>query len=259
MTRQQVTHPNVLQIFDPNVVTTRQLSLDPMCCSKFCDNPSSCSGSNLCPEICYDDLCDRPSAQFCDRSLNSTFHPNCSNCRTNCCPLCLVRFAVSRHQLTTHTSSAYPALEHCLRALDWTVLEQVASVAPVVPLVPMQGQSTNPCSSRSTTSLRQSSCQCDPNMYPSILRHRNQFVRLACRRAPPFRDIRSSLSCRGVYPFLCSCSCLCPCQTLALSCLPLPLPVLGLPLPLSSVPDHPLVCLFCKYSVLFRQSLAICS
>ena len=47
---------------------------------------------------------------------------------------------------------------------------------------------------------------------------------LVCRRAPPFRNIHSFLSCRVVCPFLYSCSCLCPCQTclcpgLCLACL----------------------------------------
>ena len=59
-------------------------------------------------------------------------------------------------------SSAHLTLKCCLRALDWTVLEQVASVATVVPRVPMQGRSTNLCSSRSNTGLHQSSCQRDP-------------------------------------------------------------------------------------------------
>ena len=42
---------------------------------------------------------------------------------------------------------------------------------------------------------------------------------------------------------------------LPLSFLPLSLP--GLLLPLSSGPDHPLIWLFCKYSVFFQQSLAM--
>ena len=80
-------------------------------------------------------------------------------------------------------------------------------------------------------------------------------VCLAFRRALHF--MRSFLPCLAVTftPSLCSCSCLCPC--LCLACL-LSLPVLGLPSSLPSVLDHPLVWLFCKYSVFFRQSFAMC-
>ena len=41
-------------------------------------------------------------------------------------------------------------------------------MANVVPIAPVQGQPTNLRSSRSSTSLRQSSCQRDPNSCPSI-------------------------------------------------------------------------------------------
>ena len=61
---------------------------------------------------------------------------------------------------------------------------------------------------------------------------------LGCRDAPPFREILSSLSCRGVHlPFPLLWFLPLP---LPLSCLPLPLPVPGLLLFLSSVPDYPL-------------------
>ena len=80
-------------------------------------------------------------------------------------------------------------------------------MATVLPLAPMQDQSTNLCSSHSTTSLRQSSCQRDPNACPSTLCIVDRFVFLVCLRAPPFREILSSISCRVVCPFLCSCSC----------------------------------------------------
>ena len=81
-------------------------------------------------------------------------------------------------------------------------------MATVVPLVPMQGPSTN---------LR-SICQRDPNSHPSNLCNLDWNCVSWCRRAPPCRDIISSLSCRVVYPFLC-CSCLCPCLCLPCLCL----------------------------------------
>ena len=52
-------------------------------------------------------------------------------------------FHFSRHKLTTRTSTAHQALKCCLRALDWTVLEPVAAVPTVVPLVLMLGEPTN--------------------------------------------------------------------------------------------------------------------
>ena len=92
-------------------------------------------------------------------------------------------------------------------------------MAIVLPLVPMQDQSTNLCSSHSTISLRQSSCQSDPNSCPSTLCLIDWFVFLVCLRAPSFREILSSLSCRVVCPFLCSCSCFCPYQACLCPCL----------------------------------------
>ena len=41
-------------------------------------------------------------------------------------------------------------------------------MSTVLPVAPMQDQSTNLCSSNSTASLRQSSCQRDPNSCPSL-------------------------------------------------------------------------------------------
>ena len=123
--------------------------------------------------------------------------------------------------------------------LNWTVLEPAASMATVVPLVPMQDHSANMCFSHSTTSLRQSSCQDDPDSYPYTLRNIDQFEFLVCLRAPcnfakSFLPFSFPLFLLLHLPFLGL-----P-LSLPLSCLPLPLPVPGLPLVLSSVPDHPL-------------------
>ena len=92
--------------------------------------------------------------------------------------------------------------------------EPAASMATVLPPAPMQDQSTNLCSSRSTTSLRQSSCQRDPNSCPTTLCILDRFVFPVCLRAPPFREI----------PFFpCSCSCCLPFARIALLLLLLPL------------------------------------
>ena len=81
----------------------------------------------------------------------------------------------------------------------------------------VQGQPTNLFSTRLTTSLRRSSCQRYPKLCSSCVILTSLF--LACRRARPVREIRSSISCRGVcqfpwlflpLPFLCL-ACLCPC------------------------------------------------
>ena len=120
-------------------MTTRKLVLNPIFVpvrvptfvTQFCDNPSSLSGSIFIQKFCCSNFCDHPSAQVCD------------HCRTNFCRLHLVHFAVSRHQLTTRISSVHLTLNNLLRALDCTVLEQVAAVPTVVPLVPMLGQATN--------------------------------------------------------------------------------------------------------------------
>ena len=167
-------------------VTTRQLVLHPIfvpkCSTFFC---TTC--------------CDQPST--CSRSI---------------LPLPHVCLAVSPHQLTTRTSTC------CTPALFQIVLEPTAATPPVVPLVPMSGQPTYLCSNRLSTNLRRPSYQCDPNSCPSILCDLHWFVCFALRRAPPFREILSSLSCRGVCRFLCFgsslcpsnahlCPCLCPC------------------------------------------------
>ena len=102
-------------------------------------------------------------------------------------------------------------------------------MATVVLLVPMQDHSTNLCSSRSTTSLRQSRFQRGPNSCPSTLCVFDRFVCLVCLRAPPFREI--------LLPFLA--------VLFALSVVLAPLLGLLLSLPLSCMhvplPDLPLV------------------
>ena len=65
------------------------------------------------------------------------------------------------------------------------------SMATVLPLAPMQVQTTNLYSSRPTTGLRQSSFLRDPNSCPSTLCVIDRFVFLVCLRAPPFREILS--------------------------------------------------------------------
>ena len=100
-----------------------------------------------------------------------------------------------------------------------------------VPLVPMQSQPKNLCSTRLSTSLRPSCCQRDPNSCPSFLCDLYWFV---LRVVVLLHFVRSSL------PFLAVVFTLSFVFVLALS-----------------VPFVLLALAFAKYSVLFQQSLAM--
>ena len=131
MTRQLVTRPTVLPTSVSSVETTPRLVLNPI----------------LVPN-----------------SVVPTFVPHFVTTRhlvldpitvpTSVVPTFVPHFVTTRHlvlnpifvpTVTPRTSSIHPTC--CLHALDWTVLEPAASVATVVPLVHMQGQSANLCSS----------------------------------------------------------------------------------------------------------------
>ena len=131
-------------------------------------HPSACSGSNCCTNFCFSNFCDRPSA--CSESgIGTNF------CYSNLCP--------NFHDIPSSRSE--PNFQFCdhsssrsepTSVLDWTVLEPAASLATVLPLAPMEDQSTNLCSSHSTTSpasVQLSACILD------------WFVFLVCLRASP--------------------------------------------------------------------------
>ena len=159
----------------------------------------------------------------------------------------LVHFAVPHHRLTTRTSSNHQTLKWSSHALDWTVLEQVASVATVVPLVPMQGQ-PQICAPIARPPVCTSPAV---GVVPTRVRSHCVLLTGLCflRVFVPLHLVKSFLPFLVVLFTLCfvlvlACqACLCPCPCLACLCF------------LSSVPDHPIVWIFCKYSVFFRQSL----
>ena len=182
-------------------MTTRQLALDPTAAPIVVPHSTTHRHLVLAQIV---NFCHHPSVQFCDHPSSrsaANFRSKWSKCLTTFCPLSSCSFCC----LSTHTDNSHidnpPDIESCLRALDCTVLEQVAAVPTVVTLVFMQGQPTNLCSHRSTTSLRQSSCQRGPNSCPSTLCILDRFVSLACRGAPPFRDTSPFLTWSLPFPF----------------------------------------------------------
>ena len=99
------------QVF-PSVVTTRQLALDPISVPMVV--PTNVPHLVTTRHLVLDPGCVPNAAvptSVTIRQLNFDVRSRCSNCRTNVCPLHLVRFAVSRHKLTPSHIDSPPNVE----------------------------------------------------------------------------------------------------------------------------------------------------
>ena len=200
---QLVTHPTVA----PNNVTTSMwvwiqvLSqlLYRLPFQNFCDNPSSCSGSNLYPKCC---------TNFCPRNSVTIRHLAPASCSSRCLP---------SPTDNLHIDSP-PINELPPPCVDLDCSQGHSGITNCRAARSLAGSSKNLCSNRLSTSLRHPSCQRDPTLCPSILCNIDRCVCVCV--------LRCVVPCCGVCPFLCFCSCLCLCQACLSPCLCLVCPCL---------------------------------